>query len=63
MSFQFIELSRADGIATLTLDRPEKRNAISDDMRTEMIAALEQVAADRSVRALASRCLDTCEIR
>ena len=52
MSFQFIELSREDGIAILTLNRPEKRNAISDDMRTEMISALERVTVDRSVRAL-----------
>ncbi|WP_076997303.1 enoyl-CoA hydratase/isomerase family protein [Variovorax sp. KK3] len=40
------------GIATLTLNRPEKRNAISDAMRTELIGALEQVAADATIRAL-----------
>jgi hypothetical protein len=47
-----IRLDVEAGIATLTLDRPEKRNAISDAMRTELIAALEQVAADTAVRAL-----------
>jgi enoyl-CoA hydratase/carnithine racemase len=47
-----INLSTESGIATLTLNRPEKRNAISDDMRREMVEALGQVAQDRSIRAL-----------
>ncbi|RST51000.1 enoyl-CoA hydratase/isomerase family protein [Variovorax sp. MHTC-1] len=47
-----IELEVADGIAVLTLNRPEKRNAISDAMRSELIAALEQVAGDAKIRAL-----------
>src|ERR1700754_792582 len=47
-----IQLQVEAGIATLTLNRPEKRNAISDAMRTDLIAALEQVAADAAVRAL-----------
>jgi enoyl-CoA hydratase/carnithine racemase len=41
-----------DGVATLRLDRPERRNAIDDAMRGEMIAALEEAAADPAVRAL-----------
>ena len=41
-----------DGVATLRLDRPERRNAIDDAMRGEMIAALEQAASDPAVRAL-----------
>ena len=40
------------GIATLTLNRPDKRNAMSDDMRTQFIDALESVAADKAIRAL-----------
>ena len=36
------------GIATLTLNRPDKRNAMSDDMRTEFIHALEHVSADKA---------------
>ena len=39
-------------IATITLNRPDKRNAMSDDMRTEFIHALEHVAADKSIKAL-----------
>ncbi len=52
MTTELIELTVTNGIATLTLNRPEKRNAMSDDMRTEFIAALEHVSADKSIRAL-----------
>ena len=41
-----------DGIATLTLNRPEKRNAMSDEMRSQFITALEAISADRAIRAL-----------
>jgi enoyl-CoA hydratase/carnithine racemase len=41
-----------DGVATLTLNRPEKRNAMSDEMRTQFVTALESVAADKAIRAL-----------
>lgn len=47
-----VELSTESGIATLTLNRPEKRNAISDDMRRELVEALGRVAQDRSIRAM-----------
>jgi enoyl-CoA hydratase/carnithine racemase len=49
---ELIELSVTDGIATVYLNRPEKRNAMSDAMRSEFIEVLEQVATDRSIRAL-----------
>ena len=52
MTFQLIELAVDDGIATLRLNRPEKRNAMNDDMRSEFIEALEMITADKSIRAL-----------
>ncbi len=52
MTTSLIELSITDGIATLMLNRPEKRNAFSDEMRSEFIAALERVSADKAIRAL-----------
>lgn len=52
MTSKFIELKTEEGIATLYLNRPEKRNAMSDDMRTELIEALERVVADKAIRAL-----------
>ncbi|OZI70948.1 enoyl-CoA hydratase/isomerase family protein [Bordetella genomosp. 12] len=50
--YEFIKLQQDRGVATLTLNRPEKRNAISDPMRTELIHALESVAQDRAIKAL-----------
>lgn len=52
MSFTLIDLKVDATIATITLNRPDKRNAMSDAMRSEFIDALEQVAADKSIKAL-----------
>lgn len=45
-------VERHEGVALVTLNRPDKRNAMSDAMRTELIEALESLGADRSVRAV-----------
>jgi enoyl-CoA hydratase/carnithine racemase len=52
MTYNLIDLAVQSGIATLTFNRPDKRNAMSDDMRTEFIHALESIAADKTIRAL-----------
>uniref|UniRef100_UPI000D387542 enoyl-CoA hydratase/isomerase family protein n=1 Tax=unclassified Variovorax TaxID=663243 RepID=UPI000D387542 len=52
MDYALIQLAVAHGIATLTFNRPDKRNAMSDEMRTEFIHALEHVHADKGIRAL-----------
>ena len=52
MDYSLIELQVTQGIATLTLNRPDKRNAMSDGMRSEFIHALERVTADKSIQAL-----------
>ncbi len=39
-----------DGIAVITLNRPEKRNALSLEVMQELVAAFEAVGADRSVK-------------
>lgn len=51
-TFDFIDLRTQDGVATLTLNRPDKRNAFTDAMRAEFVAALQWVAGERAVRAL-----------
>jgi enoyl-CoA hydratase/carnithine racemase len=42
----------ADGIATLTLNRPEKLNALSNELLDAIVAALDSVELDPAVRAV-----------
>jgi 2-(1,2-epoxy-1,2-dihydrophenyl)acetyl-CoA isomerase len=39
-----------DGVATLTMNRPEARNALSGEMQTALSEAVRRLAADRAVR-------------
>ena len=41
-----------DGIAVLTLNRPERRNALSLELMLQLIACLDDLAADHTVRAI-----------
>jgi methylglutaconyl-CoA hydratase len=43
MKFQTLELAHDSGIATITLNRPEKRNALSFQLVDEMLAALDEI--------------------
>jgi enoyl-CoA hydratase/carnithine racemase len=42
----------SEGVALLVLDNPDMRNAMSDEMTASWVAAIDQLAADRSVRAV-----------
>lgn len=46
----YVRYSVADGFATLTLDSPHNRNALSTRLVTELLGGLEQAAADPAVR-------------
>lgn len=50
MDFQDINLSVADGIATITLYRPDKMNAFTGRMMHEIISALDATDADDKVK-------------
>jgi len=52
MSYETILLDIADGVATLTLNRPERMNAFTDQMAREMIAAFDETDANDDVRAV-----------
>ncbi len=52
LSFESIRLHMADGVATLTLNRPDRLNSFTVAMHGEVRAALDAVDADRSVRCL-----------
>jgi enoyl-CoA hydratase/carnithine racemase len=43
------------GVATIALDQPETRNALSDELLGELIAALEAARADDAVRCVVLR--------
>jgi methylglutaconyl-CoA hydratase len=43
MDYKTLQLSYDSGIATLTLNRPAKRNAISFELLEEMLAALDEI--------------------
>ncbi|MCD4525445.1 enoyl-CoA hydratase/isomerase family protein [Nocardioides sp. cx-173] len=42
----------APGVALLVLDNPDQRNAMSEEMTSSWVAAVDELAADRSVRAV-----------
>ena len=46
----FLLRADADGVCTLTLNRPGQFNALSREMLEALLAELEAIAADRSVR-------------
>lgn len=48
-SYTTLELSRADGIATLTMNRPEVLNAVSSTVFAELRQAFDAIAADGEV--------------
>jgi enoyl-CoA hydratase/carnithine racemase len=43
---------RPNGVAVLTLDNPDQRNAMSEQMTDSWVNAVEELAADRDVRAV-----------
>jgi len=44
--------SQSDGVATITLNRPNQRNALSNALMADLQAALEQIGADQDVHAV-----------
>ncbi|MBI2857079.1 MAG: enoyl-CoA hydratase/isomerase family protein, partial [Chloroflexi bacterium] len=50
--FKNILLSKEASVATLTINRPEVRNALDQDTRRELLVVLESLPADPSIRVL-----------
>lgn len=50
MSFETLLVEVRDRIATVTVNRPEKRNALNAAVRRELVAALDALEADEEVR-------------
>lgn len=49
MSYKTIQLAYDGGVATITLNRPEKRNAISFELIDDLLRALEEVAKSDAI--------------
>lgn len=52
MSYQSILFERRDNIATVTLNRPDRLNAITIDLLAELREAAKVIAADTGIRAV-----------
>lgn len=50
--FETLRYAVADGIATVTLDRPDRMNAFTGTMMADLIAAFDRADADDGVRAV-----------
>jgi enoyl-CoA hydratase/carnithine racemase len=50
--FEKVAYEVADGVATVTLNDPEKRNMLSGQMLAELVAAMQAAKADDEVRAV-----------
>ncbi|MBL7062385.1 MAG: enoyl-CoA hydratase/isomerase family protein [Dehalococcoidia bacterium] len=50
MKYKTIVVEKADGVATITLNRPEKLNAVNMEMRLEFLKALDELEIDDEVR-------------
>ena len=52
MTYEKLLFSNSNGVATLTLNRPDKLNSFDRQMSQEVIHALDECAADTTVRAV-----------
>jgi hypothetical protein len=50
MSYKTIQLAYDSGVATITLNRPDKRNAISFELIDDLLGALREVEASLADR-------------
>ena len=52
MAYEQLLYDVSDGVATVTLNRPEQRNALSNQMLGELVDAMERARDDAGVRAV-----------
>jgi len=51
-TYSYLLVSDLNGVRTITLNRPDVRNAINDDMRAELIEAFARAEADLTVKGI-----------
>ncbi len=52
MNYETIILQSEEGVATITLNRPEKMNAMNEKLADELVTAISEVNQDNTVRAV-----------
>jgi trans-feruloyl-CoA hydratase/vanillin synthase len=52
MTYKTLLLDKKDGVATITLNRPHKKNAMNPQLHEEMVCLLEELRYDDSARVL-----------
>ena len=52
MAYEYLLSEQADGVATITLNRPEKHNALSQGLLTELREVLDMIEVDTDIRAV-----------
>lgn len=52
MSFTHIEVTQADGVSTILLNRPKQLNALNAATTADLLAAFDAISSDTSVRAV-----------
>ena len=50
MGYRTLRVEKADGVATLTLNRPAARNALSVGLMSALQDALDAIAKDRAIK-------------
>jgi len=50
MSYETILVAEESGVRTITLNRPQRRNAMTPQMQNELLAAIDEAAAAKSCR-------------
>ena len=52
MSYKHLLIDREENVAVLTINRPDKYNALNDDVVAEISSAMDELGADDGVRAI-----------
>ena len=50
-----LRLAVADGVATISLNRPERHNAIDDELHDQLVSAWDEALADPAARVILLR--------
>jgi enoyl-CoA hydratase len=48
----YVKLEKKDRVAVITMNRPEKRNALNSEVRQELYAVLKQIESDQNIRSV-----------